>query len=715
MQTQIEQDSSLQLDFVPLSETGELAELRNFDSSSDINPPDNLPVFDILSDAPLPSLPDPNDHRAGLAAPRETAPATTFADEAPSIDSSAPRGPGAFWLEGDVVMCGCPDCAAPMSVRLWLMIADCWQCGTSIELTEQQEREVQRLLQQREKQNRVTPVAATPTPRTPAKTEERKSPDTQKTQPAARFRNEPPRQRPAQQPTPTQQPQRRRASEASVGARARIRQIARTGGASVWLTDVFRMTPAWLVSAVIHFVALMLLALFTMPRKDKSDDLTIVASEMNLSTEVSNKDEEGGSIEITDPDHEIQFDLPLPGAADLDDEETREAMIRADQDARELRLDPDEPHPNMPDIHRVKQVIENEKGPRRALAARDPRVRVEMVKKEGGTTLSEAAVARGLRWIAMHQNSDGSWCLHKSPAGCSCGGHGQRNDSAATSLALLPFLGAGQTHLTGRYKDVVAKGLRFMIDNQAENGYLTARSGDNPLMYAHGQGTIVLCEAYAMEGDEQLRDAAQRAVDFVVAAQHSGGGWRYSPGQAGDTSVVGWQLMALQSARAAGLHVPQKTLDLASDYLDSCGRDENSKYGYQPRRAPTEVMTAEALLCRMYLGWTRDEVGLRLGADWLAENYPPSVKRRNMYYWYYATQTMHHIGGGQWREWNNEMRDILVNLQEKKGHAAGSWSPNGFQHGGAGGRLYVTALAVCTLEVYYRHLPIFKQIDLDLE
>ena len=58
------------------------------------------------------------------------------------------------------------------------------------------------------------------------------------------------------------------------------------------------------------------------------------------------------------------------------------------------------------------------------------------------------------------------------------------------------------------------------------------------------------------------------------------------------------------------------------------------------------------------------------------------------------------------------MRDVLVNSQETRGHLAGSWSPRGDEHAGAGGRIYVTALATCTLEVYYRHLPLFRQLDL---
>jgi hypothetical protein len=234
-------------------------------------------------------------------------------------------------------------------------------------------------------------------------------------------------------------------------------------------------------------------------------------------------------------------------------------------------------------------------------------------------------------------------------------------------------------------------------------------------MYTHGQASIVLCEAFAMTGDEELRTSAQKAIDFIAKAQYHDGGWRYSPGppqQAGDTSVVGWQLMALQSARAANLSVPEETLARANQYFDRVQHHEGARYSYQARGYPTPTMTAEGLLCRMYLGWTRKNDGLVEGSQWLVREHLPSERETNIYYWYYGSQALHHLGGPEWDQWNLRLRDLLVNSQEKSGHVAGSWTPRG-DHAAAGGRIYMTALAVCTLEVYYRHLPLFKQLELE--
>ncbi len=187
-------------------------------------------------------------------------------------------------------------------------------------------------------------------------------------------------------------------------------------------------------------------------------------------------------------------------------------------------------------------------------------------------------------------------------------------DAAGTSLALLPFLGAGQTHEFGIHRETVTKGLAWLIRHQEENGDLRIRFPGQAGMYAHGQAAIVLCEALAMTGDQKLLEPAQKAIRFIEQAQHTAGGWRYRPGESGDTSMLGWQLMALQSARAGnlGIDIEESTLKLADYYLDQAtyrtqhrtGSFKNlptgSLYTYRPGEGrPTASMTAEAMLCRM--------------------------------------------------------------------------------------------------------------------
>ena len=177
--------------------------------------------------------------------------------------------------------------------------------------------------------------------------------------------------------------------------------------------------------------------------------------------------------------------------------------------------------------------------------------RKAMLGSNGGTPDSERAVAGALLWLYRHQLSDGSWSLQNYKQRCSdatCTGPGTAHaDHGATGLGLLPFLAAGQTHKTkGPYRECISRGLLWLMRHQDSNGNLA--KGDQQHMYSHGLCTIAMCEAYGMSSDRNLGAAAQAAVNYIIAAQNKNDfGWRYEPGQPGDTSVYGWEVMALKS------------------------------------------------------------------------------------------------------------------------------------------------------------------------
>jgi hypothetical protein len=163
----------------------------------------------------------------------------------------------------------------------------------------------------------------------------------------------------------------------------------------------------------------------------------------------------------------------------------------------------------------------------------------------------------------------------------------------------------------------------------------------------------------------------------------------------------------------AYLRVPHVTLQRTGYFLDSVAGDRGSVYGYTRPEASRPSTTAIGLLCRMYLGWTRKDGPLKRGVSGLADVGPSvddSGMRNNMYYNYYATQVMHHFGGYAWQRWNEVMREYLVHSQAQNGHERGSWHFEGADHGSsAGGRLYCTAMAAMILEVYYRHMPLYRE------
>jgi len=166
--------------------------------------------------------------------------------------------------------------------------------------------------------------------------------------------------------------------------------------------------------------------------------------------------------------------------------------------------------------------------------------------------------------------------------------------------------------------------------------------------------------------------------------------------------------MALMSGRMAGLSTERKTLTGVDRFLDSVQSDGGSQYSYTELSRSSFSMTAEGLLCREYLGWKHDDERLARGCELLAKQLIYSdTRERSYYYWYYATQTLHHFGGQPWQKWNDAMRTELPRLQIQDGKEKGSWPPQNDEHASSGGRLFSTCFALYCLEVYYRHLPLY--------
>jgi hypothetical protein len=346
------------------------------------------------------------------------------------------------------------------------------------------------------------------------------------------------------------------------------------------------------------------------------------------------------------------------------------------------------------------------------LERRRPGGRGEGIRYGGGSSQSEQAVEQGLRWLMAHQRQDGSWNFNHISEACQnyCHNPGtEASATAATALALLPFLGAGYTHLEGEYQDVVKRGLDYLLKRAMVISY-GVDLGDGS-MYGHALSTIVLCEAYGMTQDETLKPVAQGCLKYIVNAQDpKGGGWRYHPGEPGDMTVTGWMLMALKSGQMAHLGVPTPTIFRVEQFLSSVQSDGGAQYGYLTPR-PGRTTTAVGLLSRMYTGWRRDNSALYRGISHLRDWGPAAD---NLYYNYYATQVMFHFGGPDWQAWNAKMRDRLIANQSHAGHESGSWY---FQdpYGDRGGRLYNTSLATMILEVYYRYMPLYSEAAVSSE
>ena len=497
-------NSEFFIELIPLDHSSSL----NVDSLSQ---PVEIPLFDFDSPGPLPVL------DTSLTSP-DTA-LTPAVSETPSIADGAVLISSSETIEIDdnISICSCPNCHAPITIRNWLIVADCWACQTSVRIAEALEKQT------------IIPFPVSAGDHGP------------KSSVVASY------------------------LRAYEGSQANRKPRSK------------ETIPSLVISMIFMIVLLTVLGILMFP-EDSERMITLSLTESSFVRE-------GGVVVETDPHDELNQDVPVPDGVDLEDPEQREQVRQDIQEAKALREDFDTKNPDLPNIKEVKKDISDTKNYRSTLKARDPRVRVAIVKKEGGTTRTEAAVARGLHWIAQHQNANGSWSFDHRGGACQgrCGNPGNlaAATKGATAMALLPFLGAGQTHKDGKYKKNVLAGLEFILGRANETGHFMEPGGR---MYSHGLCAITLCEAFALTQDTGLQVPAQKAIDFIVYAQdEKGGGWRYSPKEAGDTSVMGWQVMALQSARAAGLNVPEVTFSKANSYLDKAEWKNSGQYGYLPK------------------------------------------------------------------------------------------------------------------------------------
>lgn len=487
----------------------------------------------------------------------------------------------------------------------------------------------------------------------------------------------------------------------------------------------FNVMPSWMVSFVTHVALIILLAIMWLPSiqepkvaleagdTDNTDleqvDVNFDSIELDTDVLETSETSEMSETEITETSDapESLADLPMEDfGTELAGEESSFA-----EDA----------------FSEMSSMTGNE------TSGRSSEGRQSQIRKYGGNAASEKAVELALEWIARHQLPDGGWSLDHTlgpnvdkKIGRDKNDPGTRDNArnGATALALLPFLGHGDTHVDGKYKKVVNAGLLFLMKRAKAQGRGISWHEPGGTMYSHGLVSIVFGEAYAMTGDSQLGPFAQGSIWFIEDAQDKqGGGWRYSLNEPGDTSAVGWQLMAIKSGKLSGLDYSARTIKLAEKFLDRVSVDKGAWYGYMDRptrnsdgsyNAFRKGVSSVGLLCRMYMGWGREHDGLTKGVEQL-RRLGPSVgsttapQSVNMYYNYYATQVLKHWGGAEWDEWNKVMRDFLIAEQETEGTKKGSWYWDAKNHSSeSGGRLYHTALAAMTLEVYYRYLPLYK-------
>lgn len=311
---------------------------------------------------------------------------------------------------------------------------------------------------------------------------------------------------------------------------------------------------------------------------------------------------------------------------------------------------------------------------------------------------SDRAVEMGLAALAAQQTENGSF------------GDGRyANNVAVTALACLAFMADGNVPGRGAYGENVRKGLEFILDNASESGLIAGEAANGP-MYGHGFAALFLGEVYGMTGgaDTPLADrtyeALVKSIRLIERTQNEEGGWRYNPlPNDADVSVTICQVMALRSARNAGIEVSKDVIDKAVNYVREC-QNPDGGFRYQLRtRDSAWPRTAAGIASLQYAG-IYDDRAIDNGMEYMMRTAAPGqgAARRSPHYFYgqyYSVQAAYLAGGDWWAAWWPGTRDELVLTQRQDG----LWEDRGV------GEAYGTSMALIILQMPKRYLPIFQK------
>ena len=369
----------------------------------------------------------------------------------------------------------------------------------------------------------------------------------------------------------------------------------------------------------------------------------------------------------------------------------------------------------------------------------------------GGSRASESAVDAALRWFKRHQSPNGMWDVDGYPVNCTLAGAkcepgekhtGDDGDAAMTGYAVLAFLGGGYDHRTpNKYQKTVKMGIDWLIANQKDDG-----SFGKSRNYENGICAMALAEAFAMTQDPTLREPAQKSIDYIASAQGGGegsdamGAWDYMKGgQRLDSSVSGWCIMALKSAKAGNLDVGS-AMDKSQSWFVHTWEGANKEAGLNPvdpyedisifpyaeinggfyKITPGEVLkkdkaarTPIGLCIGIFLGFGSGDIKMESMANEVIKTHLPTFinfDSINQYWMYYNTLGIFQVGGSRWKKFNAVVRDVLVGAQRQSEDCFdGSWdykeAGNNY-HGSNTGRILSTAYCALSLQVYYRYVPI---------
>lgn len=353
------------------------------------------------------------------------------------------------------------------------------------------------------------------------------------------------------------------------------------------------------------------------------------------------------------------------------------------------------------------------------------------VRKVGAPRPTIETIHAALTWLSEHQDDDGKWdcdefMRHDPPQDLCDGAGNPLHDVGVTALALLAFLGDDNTMARGKFKANVKRAALWLREQTDERGVIGQNSSKSQ-SYEQAIATLALVEAAGLSRSSVLRKTAQRAVDQICRSRNPYGTWQYYPRDGNnDTSVTGWMIFALKSAKQFGMRVDDEAFRYTTAWFEEVTDPSTGQCGYTKRGqassrelgmaerfpvARTEALTAVGALSRIFLGQNPQSHPVILAAADTMLKKPPVWNEADgsidLYYWYYGSYAMYQLGGRHWKKWKKSLEQALIKPQRRDGSASGSWNPSG-AWGHSGGRVYSTAIGTLCLQAYYRYSSILR-------
>ena len=490
-----------------------------------------------------------------------------------------------------------------------------------------------------------------------------------------------------------------------------------------WLEARVRQTPWWAISVLLHLILVIILCNWPVPQPPiEVVDGRIIIDIYEPPVREKLPD---AKLPTVIPPTLVDFKIDpnalestqIPGLAEVE----APPQGKPEPKGFEVQLPPVLNPMQMPDIIKVTNHTEF---PRTGKVGGGIKGRPDLVGEPGDPRIGGPPrlpvvlpLTAALLWLERAQEKDGSWDAKRWD-----GSNEYR--VGMTGLALLAYEGAGCTHQKGQFGTVVAKALGWLQSKQRENGSFPFET-----FYEQGIATMAVAEAYGMTEDEKLRPMAQKAVSYIVRLQPEHGGFRYAGpverGQ-GDLSVTGWQIMAIKSAKLAGLDVPEQAFERSREFLKSSWREYGASAYLVGDAGPGSLsMTSVGLLCRLFLSEGGHYEGqVRQAADYLYAKETEQFRTpagglskelvTDLYYTYYSSLAMFQLQGEYWDAWKRmyvsplEAAQVKARTDARGRFVQGSFEPSKHKWGDRGGRVYTTAMAALCFEAPFRFIALYR-------